>query len=458
VLTELEHLFGFERTTDEFVLLLGFMVHCLMPGGPYILLFITGERESGKSTRARVIKNVIDPTRVPLRFRPTSRDDLAISAMRQWLPVYDNVSSLPQDMSDALCVILDGGGLGKRRLYSNDEEALVEAQRAVLITAIPDVLRAGDLLSRAITIEAPILDRKIGERAIERALELLRPRLMGLICEGVSRALAAEYNSDAETVRRADVVGFVEEALTAFGLERGRFRAAYQANQLEAFQGATVSDPVGDAVVQLMAGRAAPWKGLATALLKTLTAHQKSAMTELPIGWPRTAHHLTGRLRRLSPDLRALGISYERMRTESGAHLTLTNIPLAAKVEAKQASGASKASEASGFPDAHAAPDANDADLRSDLPREGYIPDPVTQPNGADPDAVVDGVLAGQRCGYCGCEPVDPVKHNGRVYCADACFQEVRGREARERAADTPPAAPPPPLPKKSRIRRGKQA
>jgi hypothetical protein len=94
VLAELEYLFGFERTTDEFVLLLGFMVHCLMPGGPYILLFITGERESGKSTRARVIKNVVDPTRVPLRFRPTSRDDLAISAMRQWLPVYDNVSSL----------------------------------------------------------------------------------------------------------------------------------------------------------------------------------------------------------------------------------------------------------------------------------------------------------------------------------------------------------------------------
>jgi hypothetical protein len=58
VLAELEYLFGFDRTTDEFVLLLGFMVHCLMPGGPYILLFITGERESGKSTRARVIKNV----------------------------------------------------------------------------------------------------------------------------------------------------------------------------------------------------------------------------------------------------------------------------------------------------------------------------------------------------------------------------------------------------------------
>jgi energy-coupling factor transporter ATP-binding protein EcfA2 len=91
-----------------------------MPGGPYVLLFVTGERGSGKSTRARVIKNVIDPTQVPLRFRPASRDDLAISAMRQWLPVYDNVSSIPQDMSDAVCVVLDGGGLGKRRLYSTE--------------------------------------------------------------------------------------------------------------------------------------------------------------------------------------------------------------------------------------------------------------------------------------------------------------------------------------------------
>ena len=317
VLTELEYLLGFKRTDDEFVLLLGFVVHCLMPGGPYILLFITGERGSGKSTRARTIKNVIDPTRVPLRIRPSSRDDLAISAMRQWLPVYDNVSSIPQDMSDALCVILDGGGLGKRRLYSNDEETLVEAQRAVIITAIPDVLRAGDLLERAVTIEVPILNEKIGERAMERALELLRPRLMGLLCDGVSKALAAEYNGDAETVRRADVVGFVEAALPVLGIEPERFRTAYQANQREAFRGATVSDPVGDAVVQLMAGRDT-WEGRATALLFALTALQKSYMTELPIGWPRTAHHLTGRLRRLAPDLRTLGISYSRHEVAEG--------------------------------------------------------------------------------------------------------------------------------------------
>ncbi len=57
---------------------------------------------------------------------------------------------------------------------------------------------------------------------MEKALELLRPRLMGLICEGVSKGLAAERNGDSETVRRADVVGFVEAALTVFGIEPER--------------------------------------------------------------------------------------------------------------------------------------------------------------------------------------------------------------------------------------------
>ncbi len=101
------------------MLLLGFMVHCLMPGGPYILLFITGERGSGKSTRARVIKSGRRPdqgtTAVPtdLARRPGDLGDAAVApGLRQ------RVSSIPQDMSDALCVILDGGGLGKRRLYS----------------------------------------------------------------------------------------------------------------------------------------------------------------------------------------------------------------------------------------------------------------------------------------------------------------------------------------------------
>ena len=96
VLAELEYLLGLQaRPTDEFVLLLGFMVHLPDAGRPLhpaVHHGRAGQRQKHPGARDQ---DVIDPTRVPLRFRPASRDDLAISAMRQWLPVYDNVSSPP---------------------------------------------------------------------------------------------------------------------------------------------------------------------------------------------------------------------------------------------------------------------------------------------------------------------------------------------------------------------------
>ena len=61
--------------------------------------------------------------------------------------------------------------------------------------------------------------------------------------------------------------------------------------------------------------------------------------------------------------------------------------------------------------------------------------DAGSKPNGLDPDQVIDEALVGQRCGYCGCPPVEPVKHGAKVYCGDACIQETRTSEARERPA-----------------------
>jgi hypothetical protein len=156
--------------------------------------------------------------------------------------------------------------------------------------------------------------------------------------------------------------------------------------------------------------------------------------------------------------LRRVGIETEQVHTRTGGRVRLTNGGYASRAETISPSEkASRASQSRGAAEQQAAGDACDAVSDEDqvLARETQVGSAsVTKPNGADPDQVANEVQAGHRCGYCGCEPVAPVKHNGRVYCADACLQEVRGREARDRAADAPPAAPAPPPPKRSRIRR----
>jgi hypothetical protein len=139
--------------------------------------------------------------------------------------------------------------------------------------------------------------------------------------------------------------------------------------------------------------------------------------------------------------LRRVGIETEQVHTRTGGRVRLTNGGYASRAETISPSEkASRASQSRGAAEQQAAGDACDAVSDEDqvLARETQVGSAsVTKPNGADPDQVANEVQAGHRCGYCGCEPVAPVKHNGRVYCADA-----------------PPAAPAPPPPKRSRIRR----
>lgn len=67
----------------------------------------------------------------------------------------DNVSTLTEPMSNALCRLATGGGYTTRRLYTTDEGVVSEQMRPVLINGIEGVARRQDLVDRAIVITLP---------------------------------------------------------------------------------------------------------------------------------------------------------------------------------------------------------------------------------------------------------------------------------------------------------------
>src|SRR5262249_57156954 len=81
-----------------------------------------------------------------------------IAARNAWLVAYDNLSHLPQWLSDALCRLATGGGFGTRQLYTDDEEILFDAMRPTLLTSITDVVTASDLLDRSLTLSLEVID------------------------------------------------------------------------------------------------------------------------------------------------------------------------------------------------------------------------------------------------------------------------------------------------------------
>ena len=293
-------------------LLAGSLVATLRPAGPYFVLILLGEQGSAKTTTARVIRSLIDPNRSPLRAEPRDARDLLIAAKHNWLLAFDNVSQLPDWLSDALCRLSTGGGLGTRRLYTDEDETVLDAQRPVILTAITEIATRGDLLDRSIVLEQPVIDERDrrSERDFWRAFEAERPAILGALFGGASVALANEDRTAlARLPRMADPARWVAAAEPALGWVPGTFAGAYGRNEREAHELALDLSPIA-APLKVLASRG-EWRGTATELGRALAEVVDVEVTR-GRDWPKTPRALTSELKRLAPNLRAAGIAWER--------------------------------------------------------------------------------------------------------------------------------------------------
>jgi hypothetical protein len=111
-------------TRNDFVLIVAWLLAALRPKGPYPLLAISGEHGSAKTVLSKLLRALIDPNSAPVRALSREERELMIAANNGYLLAFDNLSSLPHWLSDALCRLATGGSFAVRRLYTDDEEVL----------------------------------------------------------------------------------------------------------------------------------------------------------------------------------------------------------------------------------------------------------------------------------------------------------------------------------------------
>ncbi len=83
--------------------------------GPYPILALTGEGGAAKTSTARLLRSLVDPHLASVRRPPQSERDLFVGASKTSVLVYDNLSGIPDWLSDALCVIATGGAYTARQ-------------------------------------------------------------------------------------------------------------------------------------------------------------------------------------------------------------------------------------------------------------------------------------------------------------------------------------------------------
>src|SRR5437773_2666569 len=114
-----------------------------------------------------------------------------IAGNNGYVLAFDNLSGLPNWLSDALCRLASGGSFAVRQLYTDDEEVLFEAARPILLNGIENVVSRPDLGDRTIFLTLPPIEE--AQRRLEselwREFEIVRPRILGALLDAAVHGL-----------------------------------------------------------------------------------------------------------------------------------------------------------------------------------------------------------------------------------------------------------------------------
>ena len=124
------------KNPEDKILFLTYLVAILFCDIPRALIIATGEQGSAKSTLLRVIRKLIDPSRVDLLKMRSAMDELTQMASHHYCLYFDNLSYLSTESSDSLSGFVTGLGFSKRKLFSDDSDIIFELLVAVGLNGI----------------------------------------------------------------------------------------------------------------------------------------------------------------------------------------------------------------------------------------------------------------------------------------------------------------------------------
>lgn len=285
--------------------LIAWLVAAWIPDIPHPVLTFKGEQGTGKSYTAAMLVGLIDPSPAPKRSQPKDLKAWSVQAFNSWALCLDNVSTIPPWLSDALCRAVTGDGIVDRALYSDDDVVVLSFRRVLAMTTIDAGAMAGDLAERMLLLDLqPITDDKRREEdEMDAAYAAGRPVIIASLLDLLAAVLRELPRVElASKPRLADFARVLAAIDTVAGWSTfADYTAAAKSVNADALEG----DIFGSALVAWLDthGR---WTGTASQLLEMIPPpdgyHPK---------WPKDATRAAGRLKRIAPLLRTVGINYD---------------------------------------------------------------------------------------------------------------------------------------------------
>ena len=196
-------------------------------------MFFDSEYGSGKTTTAEEIKMLIDPTSSHVTKMPEDIGDIQTILSTRYVTVYDNLNTLNQDQSDALCRALTGDSKDQRMLYSDNTLYTTSYKnKKIILTGTSADIDYPDLISRTVFYDLgrlPEGDTK-SKNEIKAELAELRPKVLCQIFRILVKVLKTHGSIGAKVrteTRMADFERYGETISQALGYEPGLFQKTW---------------------------------------------------------------------------------------------------------------------------------------------------------------------------------------------------------------------------------------
>jgi hypothetical protein len=265
---------------------LAWLIAALHPAISYPILILQGPPVSGKSTAARLLRALLDPSNAPLLDLPFSRRRIYSLAARQWITAFDYVTDIPRPAAGALCRISTGAEHLSQNCNYRDEPFLHHLRRPVLLTAPAELVIPPGLAAHALLASFPGIPpaSRRSETELWEEFEQEAPRILGALCSAASIALKQLSEVYlAEPPACVDAARWAVAAAPALGVAAKDLLAAFQPFE---------PDPLAAALAEFMRNRT-NWQGSASALLAELRPALGDAAPATPRAFSQRLRSLT---------------------------------------------------------------------------------------------------------------------------------------------------------------------
>ena len=303
-------------STDDCLLLKVAIIVSLVPGTPRPIIVFHGPEGSGKTSSAKVVVIIIDPSAAPTIRRLPKPEELAQRFAHSWAVAFDNISYFSPEVQDAISAAVTGDADLRRVLYTTADDHLMTFRRVVIITGLGVPLTLPDALDRSLLIGLKWIAPKDRQResAFWESFYDALPSILGGAFDILARALELlPAVRIAELPRMADFAELGYAVAEAGGWGGDAFLAAYQRNINQQHQEAIAASIVAQTILKFM--EELPfWEGTPTELKRELDSVASGLgfdIADKKGGWPPDATRLGTALRRVAQTLGAVGIVVE---------------------------------------------------------------------------------------------------------------------------------------------------